>query len=188
MSNKQDLQLAIEQHGAVSRRVRSASLPDISRPSAALHRKASCRSLPSALNSIEPTYCEISDEASLATRPLPALPHTYWEIPDNPDAEPTSWDISENKDSDDPFYAAAADLTLAGNGEGRSTYHDDSLTTVTVHHHKSALSQHTAMYGKSKIQGDTCYGHDYTDMPPITEARELVGQEGPLQHPSTNVE
>ncbi|CAH1263543.1 Hypp2726 [Branchiostoma lanceolatum] len=161
MSNKQDLR-AIRRHAAVSRRVRSASLPVISRPSAALHRKASCRSLPSTLHSVEPSYCEISDEAVLATRPLPALPPTYWEISDVPDVEPTYCYISEDEDDDDdddplPFYAAAADLTLAGTGEGRSTYHGSLATTV--HHHKSTLSRRTTMYGKSKVHCVRFYGN-----------------------------
>eukprot|EP00058_Branchiostoma_floridae_P020003 XP_002605493.1 hypothetical protein BRAFLDRAFT_92914 [Branchiostoma floridae] len=66
---------------AVSGRARSASLPVISRVP---HRKVSRRSLPSSLSMIENIYDEILDEAiSAACRPLPALPHTYWGIPDD---------------------------------------------------------------------------------------------------------
>ncbi|XP_019617818.1 PREDICTED: uncharacterized protein LOC109465118 [Branchiostoma belcheri] len=149
MLNKQHIR-AIRRRGAVSGRARSASLPTISRPSqAALHRKASCRSLPADLHSIEPTYYEISDDAVLATRPLPVLPHTYWEIPD---VEPTSCNTSEDEDDDDDgpllFYAAAADMTLVGNGEGCSTYHDSK--PKTVHYHRSA--QRTAIYENPEVQ------------------------------------
>eukprot|EP00058_Branchiostoma_floridae_P027837 XP_002613328.1 hypothetical protein BRAFLDRAFT_68295 [Branchiostoma floridae] len=105
------------------------------------------RSLPSAVHSIEPTYCEIPDDAVYATRPLPALPHTYWEIPD----------VEPNEDDDDalPFYAAATDLTLMGNGGSLSTYHDTSATTGR--HHRPSPIQRTAMYGKSQSQRVTCY-------------------------------
>ncbi|XP_019647855.1 PREDICTED: uncharacterized protein LOC109488135 [Branchiostoma belcheri] len=147
MLNKQHIR-AIRRRGAVSGRARSASLPTISRPShAVLYRKASCRSLPVALHSIEPTYYEISDDAVLATRPLPVLPHTNWEIPD---VEPTSCNTSEDEDDDGPlrFYAAAADMTLVGNGEGCSTYHGSK--PKTVHYHRSA--QRTAIYENPEVQ------------------------------------
>eukprot|EP00058_Branchiostoma_floridae_P000862 XP_002586350.1 hypothetical protein BRAFLDRAFT_108830 [Branchiostoma floridae] len=44
---------------------------------------ASCRSLPAVLYCIEPTYSEIPDDMAIAHRPLPGLPHTYWEITDD---------------------------------------------------------------------------------------------------------
>eukprot|EP00058_Branchiostoma_floridae_P003565 XP_002589053.1 hypothetical protein BRAFLDRAFT_87526 [Branchiostoma floridae] len=62
--------------------LRSASLP--ARPSKMASVDAvSCRSLPAVLDSIEPTYSEIPDDIATAQRPLPCLPHTYWEIPDD---------------------------------------------------------------------------------------------------------
>ncbi|KAI8494079.1 hypothetical protein Bbelb_284260 [Branchiostoma belcheri] len=57
-------------------RARSSSLPAISYPHDVSHRQlASCRSLPTNLSSIEPSYCEIPDDTDHAL-------HTYWEIPD----------------------------------------------------------------------------------------------------------
>eukprot|EP00058_Branchiostoma_floridae_P017182 XP_002602670.1 hypothetical protein BRAFLDRAFT_72961 [Branchiostoma floridae] len=61
--------------------LRSASLPSCSRKMAS-DDVDSCRSLPAVLHSIEPTYSEIPDDIAAAQRPLPDLPHTYWEIPD----------------------------------------------------------------------------------------------------------
>eukprot|EP00058_Branchiostoma_floridae_P017165 XP_002602653.1 hypothetical protein BRAFLDRAFT_81933 [Branchiostoma floridae] len=61
--------------------LRSASFPDISRKTTS-DDIASCRSLPAVLTSIEPTYCEIPDDIAAAQRPLPGLPHAYWELPE----------------------------------------------------------------------------------------------------------
>ncbi|XP_019641839.1 PREDICTED: uncharacterized protein LOC109483286 [Branchiostoma belcheri] len=64
--------------------VRSASLPDLRRTQRKVpDDTVSCRSLPTVLNSIEPTYSEIPDHVAVAQRPLPALPHIYSEIPDD---------------------------------------------------------------------------------------------------------
>eukprot|EP00058_Branchiostoma_floridae_P021651 XP_002607141.1 hypothetical protein BRAFLDRAFT_68065 [Branchiostoma floridae] len=61
--------------------LRSASLPACPNKMAS-DDVASCRSLPAVLDSIEPTYSEMPDDIATAQRPLPGLPHTYWEIPD----------------------------------------------------------------------------------------------------------
>eukprot|EP00058_Branchiostoma_floridae_P022466 XP_002607956.1 hypothetical protein BRAFLDRAFT_74905 [Branchiostoma floridae] len=61
--------------------LRSASLPTCSRKMAS-DDVASCRSLPAVLHPIEPSYSEIPDDIAAAQRPLPRLPHEYWEIPD----------------------------------------------------------------------------------------------------------
>ncbi|CAH1252976.1 LRIG3 [Branchiostoma lanceolatum] len=60
--------------------LRSASLPACSDKMAS-DDAASCRSLPAALQSIEPTYCEIPEDIGAAQRPLPGLPQR--EIPDD---------------------------------------------------------------------------------------------------------
>eukprot|EP00058_Branchiostoma_floridae_P013738 XP_002599226.1 hypothetical protein BRAFLDRAFT_64425 [Branchiostoma floridae] len=62
--------------------LRSASLPACSSKMAS-DDAASCRSLPAVLHSIEPAYSGIPDDIAAAHRPLPGLPHTYWEIPDD---------------------------------------------------------------------------------------------------------
>ncbi|XP_019616984.1 PREDICTED: uncharacterized protein LOC109464441 [Branchiostoma belcheri] len=67
---------------------RSASLPK------RIHRlasedTASYRSLPVVLNSIESSYSQIPDHVAAAQRPLPPLPPTYSEIPDD-DSGPVS--------------------------------------------------------------------------------------------------
>ncbi|CAH1269535.1 Hypp4199 [Branchiostoma lanceolatum] len=63
--------------------LRSSSLPASSSTEIASDDAASCRSLPAALHSIEPTYSEIPDDIAAAQRPLPGLPNVYWEIPDD---------------------------------------------------------------------------------------------------------
>eukprot|EP00058_Branchiostoma_floridae_P000177 XP_002585665.1 hypothetical protein BRAFLDRAFT_111595 [Branchiostoma floridae] len=65
--------------------IRSASVPTCSREVMS-DDVASCRSLPAVLHSVQPTYCEISDDVAIAQRPLPGLPNTYWEIPDDADS------------------------------------------------------------------------------------------------------
>eukprot|EP00058_Branchiostoma_floridae_P017239 XP_002602727.1 hypothetical protein BRAFLDRAFT_72911 [Branchiostoma floridae] len=62
--------------------LRSASLPACSNKMAS-DDAASCMSLPAVLDSVKPTYSEIPDDMAAAHRPLPGLPHTYWEIPDD---------------------------------------------------------------------------------------------------------
>eukprot|EP00058_Branchiostoma_floridae_P019474 XP_002604964.1 hypothetical protein BRAFLDRAFT_92604 [Branchiostoma floridae] len=62
--------------------LRSASLPACSN-NISSNELASWRSLPTVLHSIEPTYSEIPDNIASAQRPLPGLPHEYWEIPDD---------------------------------------------------------------------------------------------------------
>ncbi|KAI8510466.1 hypothetical protein Bbelb_113820 [Branchiostoma belcheri] len=62
--------------------VRSRSLPNLRQT----HREllddtVSCWSLPADPHSIDATYYEIPDHMAAAQRPLPALPHTYYEIP-----------------------------------------------------------------------------------------------------------
>ncbi|XP_019628845.1 PREDICTED: uncharacterized protein LOC109473427 [Branchiostoma belcheri] len=124
----------------VSRRARPTSLPVVSHGS---NRQLSTRrSLPSSLSTIEAVYCEITDDevVSAAQRPLPALPHTYWDIPDDGkvlehgvscrsslpaslcDIEPAYGEIPDEDDDRLVFYAAATDLTVLGqNGESSST-------------------------------------------------------------------
>ncbi|KAI8490572.1 hypothetical protein Bbelb_318400 [Branchiostoma belcheri] len=62
--------------------LRSASLPACSGKMAS-DDAVSCRSLPAVLHSIEPTYSVIPDDIACVQRPLPGLPHVYWEIPDD---------------------------------------------------------------------------------------------------------
>ncbi|KAI8487271.1 hypothetical protein Bbelb_350690 [Branchiostoma belcheri] len=62
--------------------LRSASLPACSGKMAS-DDAVSCRSLPAVLHSIEPTYSVIPDDVAAVQRPLPGLPHVYWEIPDD---------------------------------------------------------------------------------------------------------
>ncbi|KAI8514105.1 hypothetical protein Bbelb_084290 [Branchiostoma belcheri] len=79
--NHLDIHVNEPRVAVVSRRVRPASVPATSR---VLNRSVSSRSLPISLSTKEPVYCEILDESiSAAQRPLPALPPTYSEIPDN---------------------------------------------------------------------------------------------------------
>ncbi|KAI8494628.1 hypothetical protein Bbelb_278540 [Branchiostoma belcheri] len=54
--------------------LRSASLPAWSGKMAS-DSSVSCRSLPAALHSVQPTYSEIPDDVACAQRPLPSLPH-----------------------------------------------------------------------------------------------------------------
>ncbi|KAI8504753.1 hypothetical protein Bbelb_178710 [Branchiostoma belcheri] len=143
LSNTKDDRARIVPH-ATSGRARSASLPAIPHPHSDVpHRQVvPCRSLPTTLRSVEPTYCEIPDEAAHLVH------HTYWEIPEGgmsdvnrsarthtrregregavscqsllsalPSTEPTYCNIpdSDNNDDDDaplPFYGIAVDLTL----------------------------------------------------------------------------
>ncbi|KAI8490912.1 hypothetical protein Bbelb_313310 [Branchiostoma belcheri] len=62
--------------------LRSASLPTCSGKMAS-DDAVSCRSLPAVLHSIEPIYSVIPDDVATAQRPLPGLPHVYYEIPDD---------------------------------------------------------------------------------------------------------
>ncbi|KAI8503318.1 hypothetical protein Bbelb_191390 [Branchiostoma belcheri] len=152
----------------VPRRARPTSLPVVSHVS---DRQLSRRSLPISLGTIETFYCEITDDeaVSAAQRPLPELPHTYWEIPDDGkvlehgvsccrssilrDIEPTYGNIPDEDDDDRlVFYAAATDLTVLGhNGEssGPCVYHNGAER-------------------QKKRRGTACVYHDgvATNLPP----------------------
>eukprot|EP00058_Branchiostoma_floridae_P002570 XP_002588058.1 hypothetical protein BRAFLDRAFT_83046 [Branchiostoma floridae] len=189
LSNKKAVQVrkALRAPG----RARSSSVPVISHTHSDLsHRKlVSCRSLPIVLNTVEPNYCEISDDDVTAS-------HTYWEKLDDGKTDltrstslpalarsPAGWQhdlvpcrslpavlpsiestYCNIPDSDDnitlPYYGIAVDLTLPSVGVGgESRTIYHSSRTGSSHIKKSTTIQRTNMYERSKSHPVTFYGN-----------------------------
>ncbi|KAI8514029.1 hypothetical protein Bbelb_083530 [Branchiostoma belcheri] len=145
--------------------VRSASLPARTRGTAP-DDAASCRSLPTVLQSIEPTYSEIPDHMAAAQRPLPALPRTSWEITEHgaaaqrplPVPHHTYSEIPDDESGPMPFYTDPGGFSLhvvRNRGQNKRAFRD---VTTTSNRHLSGRSM--ATYGsaeQNKAQGDSVY-------------------------------
>ncbi|XP_019615683.1 PREDICTED: uncharacterized protein LOC109463351, partial [Branchiostoma belcheri] len=145
--------------------VRSASLPARTRGSAP-DDAASCRSLPTVLQSIEPTYSEIPDHMAAAQRPLPALPRTSWEITEHgaaaqrplPVPHHTYSEIPDDESGPMPFYTDPGGFSLhvvKNRGQNKRAFRN---VTTTFNRHLSGRSM--ATYGsaeQNKAQGDSVY-------------------------------
>ncbi|CAH1241213.1 LRIG3 [Branchiostoma lanceolatum] len=128
----------------ISSVARSSSLPAVTcTRGGAEDDLASCRSLPAVLLPIEPTYSQIPDHLAIAQRPLPALPRTHWETPDNeaaarrpimPARQHTYSEIPDDESGPMPFYADAAEFSLhvvTNRRPNRRAFRDNTTTTCS---------------------------------------------------------
>ncbi|KAI8510029.1 hypothetical protein Bbelb_124570 [Branchiostoma belcheri] len=164
------------------RTCRSASLPALRYTKKEIQEDTtSCKSLPSALVSTEPTYSVIPDNVAAAQRPLPAfpptynlldavaadqsaIPHTYCEIPDHED------------DGMKPnlLYAAAADLSLCTGstpyGDGIKINQADLVSAFCSHY---SVADRESAVNKAALEVYT----GQLQIPPVSKKGQAKGLE-----------